>query len=380
MGYYIDYSYKSLHKIGEELCGDNVEVVKKDNGIILVLADGLGSGVKANILATLTSKIAVTMLKEGLSVEETIDTITNTLPVCSIRKLAYSTFTIIQIKDDGDVYLVEYENPNVFVYRNNKKFDILRQKREINNKWINESFFKLRKGDVLVAVSDGVIHAGVGERLNLGWQWESVDSFLEDLVKVEIEAKDISKSLVEVCNALYNERAGDDTTVATITLREKSYLDLFTGPPKDKNKDKIMIEKLKKAKGTIIVSGGTTANIVARELKEDIEVDLKNYDRNLPPIAKIKGIDLVTEGLLTLNRVVDLLKNNESTKGNDGASKILDLLLNRTTNITIHLGKAVNEAHQNPDFPEEFNLKVKVVNELKELLEHRGKVVRVEEI
>ena len=375
---YIDYSYQSINKYGEELCGDNVEVVQKKDGVILVLADGLGSGVKANILATLTSKIAVTMLKEGLSIDEVLETITNTLPVCSKRQLAYSTFTIIDIKNTGEVYMIEYENPSSFSYRLGKKFNLLKKEMEINNKKILESYFQMRKGDFLIVVSDGVIHAGVGELLNLGWQWENVDEYLENLVKLEDNSKAITQGLIDVCRSLYNEKAGDDTTVCTLTLKERVYGDLFTGPPKNPNHDKEFFRKFKESKGYTIISGGTTANIIARELGEDIEVDLSTYDGSLPPTGSIKGVNLVTEGLLTLNRVVEILRNNETT-GKCGASRIIKML-DRCTNINIHLGKAINAAHQNPNFPEEFNLKAKVVGELKKLLEERGKVINISEL
>ena len=381
MDNYIDYACKSINKYGEELCGDNVEIVKQKDGLILVLADGLGSGVKANILATLTSKIAVTMLKNGLSIEETIDTITNTLPVCSRRQLAYSTFTIINMKYNGQVYMIEYENPSSFFYRKGEILDLEKIEREVNNKKIRESYFEMVKGDFLIVVSDGVVHAGVGELLNLGWQWQNVKEYLKvNLQKNDPVAK-ITQDLIKKCQELYNNRAGDDTTVCTIALKEKKYLDLFIGPPKHPKKDHILFEKFKKSKGYTVVSGGTTANIIARELGESVVVDLCNYDRSLPPIGKIKGVNLVTEGLLTLNKVVEILKNDsiENYPKEDGAVKIINII-NSCTNITLHLGKAINNAHQNPDLPEEFNLKAKVVIELKKILLFMGKTVEIEEL
>ena len=378
MEYYIDYAYNSINKFGEELCGDNIEVIQKSDGLILVLADGLGSGVKANILATLTSKIAVTMLKEGLSIEETLDTITNTLPVCQKRQLAYSTFTIVDMKNDGHVYMIEYENPSSFYFRNGKSFNILKIEKQINNKKIRESHFQMRKGDFLVIVSDGVIHAGVGELLNLGWQWENVNDYLESLVKINRDSKSISSTLSEICKNLYNDRAGDDTTVCSLTLKEKVYTDLFIGPPKDPVDDFLLFERFRSAKGYKVISGGTTANIIARELKQEIFVDLINYDKQLPPPAKLKGVDLVTEGLLTLNKVVETLRENKKTEiiiVND----VIDFF-NRSTDIKIHLGKAINVAHQNPHLPQEFNLKAKVIYELKTILENMGKTVEIEEL
>lgn len=378
MEYYIDYAYNSINKYGEELCGDNIEVIQKVDGLILVLADGLGSGVKANILATLTSKIAVTMLKEGLSIEETIDTITNTLPVCQRRQLAYSTFTIIDMKNDGKIYMIEYENPSSFYFRNGKSFNIIKTEKIVNNKKIRESHFQMRKGDFLVIVSDGVIHAGVGELLNLGWQWENVNDYLKDLVKINRDSKTISSALSDICKNLYNDRAGDDTTVCTITLKEKVYTDLFIGPPKNFEDDYLLLKKFKASKGYKIISGGTTANIIARELKEEIIVDLINYDKELPPPAKMKGVDLVTEGLLTLNKVIEILREDKKTKILV-VNRVIDFF-NRSTDIKIHLGKAINIAHQNPDLPQEFNLKAKVIYELKIILENMGKTVEIDEL
>ena len=159
--YFVDTSYNSLIKHGEELCGDHVELVNVPDGKIMVLADGLGSGVKANILATMTSKIAATMLREGSSLEETIDTIVHSLPVCSERHLAYSTFTIIKAYHTGEVYAAEFDNPSIFLLRNGEDVPIEKTKKVINEKVIYESSFQLDKNSLLVVVSDGVIHAGV---------------------------------------------------------------------------------------------------------------------------------------------------------------------------------------------------------------------------
>jgi len=381
MEYYIDASYKSINKFGEELCGDKVESVKTEDGCLLVLSDGLGSGVKANILATLTSKIAITMLKEGSSIDETLETIINTLPECKVRKLAYSTFTIIKLNNNGDCYMVEYENPPTFFYRDGCDMPIDRRERIIKGKTIFESHFKFCPDDLLTVVSDGAVHAGVGEYLNLGWQWENINDFLRDISQQKY-ATDITNSLLDVCKTLYNDKPGDDTTVLSIKFQPVKYLNLFTGPPKNKEDDEDFIKMVGESKGIVVLSGGTTANIISKAWNEEIKIDLEGYESNLPPIGYMRGVGLVTEGLLTLNKTVEYIKEyiygGKELTSNDGAGVLGRLLLFDASHIKIVAGTAVNPAHQNPDFPIDFNIKLKVVIELEAILKDFGKSVTLE--
>ncbi|WP_053955683.1 SpoIIE family protein phosphatase [Inediibacterium massiliense] len=386
MTYVMDVSSESLNKYGEELCGDKVEINHTKDGTIIVLADGLGSGVKANILATLTTKIAATMLTEGVSLDETVDTIMNTLPVCSVRKIAYSTFTIIKVSHEGNVYAVEYDNPPFILIRNNRYWEIKKRESNINGRIIKESNFSLKPGDTLTIVSDGVIHAGVGAILNLGWQWDNVKDYLEKTSSKEKCSKNISKNLIEVCQNLYENKPGDDTTVVTIKMRKGEEIDLFTGPPKDKSNDPMVIKSFMEGEGKKVVCGGTAANIVARELKEELVVNMDFYDPDIPPTATINGIELVTEGVLTLCKVVEKIKKYMNTldintvykpRDKDGASKLVKMLIEDCTHLHLWVGKAINPAHQNTDFPIDLTIKLKVVDELVELMKKLGKHVKI---
>ena len=116
-----DIGYKSINHYGEQLCGDHVDIVERgEDSSVIVLADGLGSGVKASILSTLTSKIISTMMAAGLSLEECVSTIAATLPICSVRGVAYSTFTIINLINNTQAELIQYDNPQIILIRDNK--------------------------------------------------------------------------------------------------------------------------------------------------------------------------------------------------------------------------------------------------------------------
>ena len=130
-----DIGYKSINHVGEELCGDHIDIIETDdNSTVIVLSDGLGSGVKASILSTLTSKIISTMLAAGLPIEECVSTIAATLPVCSVRGVAYSTFTIIHIKNNEIAEIIQYDNPHVVVIRDEKNYDYPKTEMNIDRK------------------------------------------------------------------------------------------------------------------------------------------------------------------------------------------------------------------------------------------------------
>lgn len=384
MTYFLDYAYCNINKYGEELCGDKVEVINDKNGIIAVLSDGLGSGVKANILATLTSKIAITMLKEGADINETMDTIIKTLPECSVRKLAYSTFTIIKIDNDLNLYIVEYDNPPIFIYRDGYLLPFEKKDRIIQNKKIYETHIKLKLGDMITVVSDGAVHAGVGALLNLGWQWKDISEYLMELNRLQKTARNITSNFIDVCNTLYEDQPGDDTTVLTIKIREPEYVDLFTGPPADKEMDKFVINKLENAKGKKIICGGTTANIASRELKRSLNVDLKTITKEVPPLGYMEGFDLITEGVLTLRKVLEKIKHYSNDNidtsifdGIDAASILAKTLIDDCTHLNILFGKAVNPAHQNTDFPIDFNIKLNIISEIINELKKLGKNISI---
>ncbi|MBQ1374648.1 MAG: SpoIIE family protein phosphatase, partial [Clostridia bacterium] len=332
-----DIGYRSINHIGEQLCGDHVDVVESDeNSTVIVLADGLGSGVKASILSTLTSKIISTMMAAGLSLEECVETIAATLPVCSVRGVAYSTFTIIHIRNNEYAELIQYDNPQVIMFRDNKAYDYPKKEMNIGGKTIYKSTIRLRENDVFIAMSDGCPHAGIGTAYNFGWKIEDITDFMEVMVMANYTAKTLSTILVDEVNKLYGEKPGDDATACVVRIRKRVPMNMLFGPPRNPDDANRMMSLFFSKRGKHIVCGGTTSSIAAKWLKKPLVASL-DYDpgSDVPPTATIEGVDLVTEGVITVNKVVEyardyISENKDYAKWNfkkDGASQICSLLL-----------------------------------------------------
>ncbi|MBQ8475035.1 MAG: SpoIIE family protein phosphatase [Clostridia bacterium] len=381
-----DIGYKSINHYGEQLCGDHVDIVEpNDDSTVIVLSDGLGSGVKASILSTLTSKIISTMLAEGLSLEECVETIAATLPVCSVRGVAYSTFTIIHLKNNQTAELIQYDNPHTIVIRNEEVWEYPKTEMHIGGKKIYRSVIKLHENDIFIAMSDGCPHAGIGTAYNFGWKREEIASFMETLAPVGYTAKTLSTMLIDECNKLYDYKPGDDATACVIRIRKREPMNMLFGPPSNRDDADRMMSLFFSKEGKHIICGGTTSSIAAKFLRKPLKASLSFESSDVPPIAEIEGVDLVTEGVITVNKVLeyarDYLGENKLYEHwcfkKDGASRICRLLFEEATDINFYVGRAVNPAHQNPDLPINFHIKMNLVEELSQCLKKMGKKIKV---
>ena len=389
--FYVDIYSQSLLKKGEELCGDMVNVIRRPDETILVLADGMGSGVKANILATLTSKIISTLMIGNAGIDECVETISETLPVCRERGIAYSTFTIVRVKHNGEVYTAEFDGPEFVMLRNGVLDEPEKEMRVIGGKEVWESHFFAEPEDMIVSFSDGVIHAGIGRLINLGWKRVNVMEFIQRNYDLKMSSRTMTRNLLEVCDHLYEGEPGDDTTVATVRIMPRTTTRVMVGPASSAEMDGEQVRRLMAASGKKIVCGGTTSKIVARELGKKIDVDLKYYDDDVPPTAYIEGVDLVTEGILTLSAAEKLMEACQKEYGSnvkssdpvnlekkDGATKLVKMLVQDCTDIVFMMGQADNPAHQKIDAPINLSIKVRIVQHMAELLDEMGKKSRIE--
>ena len=380
MGLVIDEFYKSIPKHGQVVCGDNVEIIKNDQETIVVLSDGLGSGVKANILSTLTSKIAVGLIDKKLPLIEIVETIIATLPICQVREIAYSTLAVLKLTNKGCAHIIEIDTPSIFLLRDNKVEKIPMEERKVLDKTVHEAKIKIDQKDKIFMVSDGVIHAGIGALLDFGLGWEGFARHINSVAERYHDLKSIIEKLIDICMAYYLMEPGDDFTVLGLSFREKRELTMLSGPPQDPKKDEKVIFELLEGPGKKVVSGGTTAHIVARELNQKVESTFEYYNKDVPPIMRVNGMDLVTEGLLTLNKTADYLDKHKLgqlyPEGKDGASQLIRMLL-ASDYIKMIVGRAVNESHQSLNLPLELGIRTQVMNRIAKSLKKLNKDVEI---
>ena len=383
----VDIGYKSINHAGEVLCGDHVDVVNTEDGsTVVVLADGLGSGVQASILSTLTSKIISTMMAEGLPIEECVSTIAATLPVHDLHGVAYSTFTIIKLVRNHMAEIIQYDNPEVIFIRDGDVTDYPMTELHLEGKTIYRSSIRLQEGDLFVAMSDGCPHASADKTYNNDWKREDIAQFMADMSLVGYTAKVLCTMLVDECDKLYGYSPLDDATACVVKVRQRVPMNILFGPPADRDDNDKMMSLFFSKEGKHIICGGTTATVAAKYLRKPLNTKTnQGLPAGVPPISELEGADLVTEGVITMSKVLEYAQNylqdNESYEewnyGHDGASRICQLLFEEATDINFFVGRAMNPAHQNPDLPINFNIKMNIVKELAECLTKMGKHIRV---
>jgi len=383
----LEMAHSSLNHVGEELCGDHVETRYSPEGkVTMVLADGLGSGVQASILSTLTSNMLSSLISGGVSLDEAVESIIKTLPLAKNRgNVAYSTFTILEVLPDFTFHLANYDNPTPVYISHGSVIPLGYNERTIFGKKIAIASGKLEENDTIIMMSDGVLHAGIGETLNFGWSEGEISSYMGALYDPSISSKNLATLLTDHCDTLYNGRPGDDTTSAVLRRRKRVHAHYMVGPATSKDDDKKMMDLFFSPADRYIVSGGSSSHVVANYLHKEIGTELDYVDPSIPPISYIEGVDLVTEGVITLNRLVNMAKDYLGpNKGyfdwsykQDGVSLLSKMLFEEATDIDFYVGCAVNPAHQDPAYHIDITIKLKLVDELAKLFKTMGKRIAV---
>ena len=380
--FFIEVAPVQKYKHGQRVCGDSFKSVKVDHDkrLISVLSDGLGSGVRANVISTMTATMALTYSINKYDNIKAAETIMNTLPIDSIRKISYATFTIVDIDYAGRCKIIDYDNPPFILIRNGKRLSVPVSQYDgkitkLARKYtLNMASFSLQLGDKLIIFSDGVNQSGMGTTaFPFGWGIEQVQGFCEYLAVryPNMSARSFAQEIVEHANANSNYAPQDDITCCVINIREPRRLLVMTGPPVDKTRDSYLAEIINNFSGKKAICGGTTAKILSRELDNDVEVDISTLDPIVPCCSKMEGIDLVTEGMITMGEALRYLKSKEfieNVKIENGATKLVKLFLNSDI-IEFYVGTKINDAHQDPNMPIELGIRRNTIRRIANALE-----------
>jgi hypothetical protein len=375
-----ELEFHQVRKHSQHTAGDAFMVHKdsKNNRLLTVLSDGLGSGVKANILANMTARMAIKFAEADTDFVHYAKVIMNSLPVCQVRKIAYATLTVVDCRPDGSVQIVEQGNPPFILLRKGEPVEI--EWKEYGSslgdyRKLRVYRFNAQPEDRIIFFSDGVTESGMGSApYPLGWRNRGCTEFTHGLVQhdPQISARALAEQVV--CGALQKEperKAYDDITCGVLYFRTPRRALLASGPPFSEKRDADYAEKIRSFNGHKIISGGTSADIVARELNTEITTDLFRFRRStLPPISRMEGIDLVTEGILTLTETLNLLEGKQKSARENAATLMKELLLESDV-IHILVGTKINQAHQDPSLPMELEIRRSLMRRIATTLEER---------
>ncbi|MDR3710222.1 MAG: SpoIIE family protein phosphatase [Capsulimonadaceae bacterium] len=375
---YIELEHCQYRKANQHVAGD-VFVSRRSNSgrrAICVLADGLGSGVEACTLASLTAQMALEFVASNIATRRAAEIVMDALPLCPRRKISYSTFTIVDTNLGGVTRIIEHGNPAFVLIRDGKPVSVeqveVRQERW-GGRSLAYSEFDAALGDRILIFSDGVSQAGMGtEQYPLSWEPENVRAYaLECIRKIpEISASTLCELVAKQALKIDGAKAGDDITCAAIYIRKPRRLLVLSGPPYDKEGDAQYAQLAKSRDGKTVICGGTTANIVARELGLPVTMDLSIIDDEIPTTSEMPGVDLVTEGCLTLGKTAQMLEAGERGTRFNGATRLLAMLL-QSDIIDFVVGTSINAAHQNPLLPVELDIRRNVIKKIARLLEDK---------
>ncbi|MDD4597335.1 MAG: SpoIIE family protein phosphatase [Lentimicrobiaceae bacterium] len=380
--FYIEVNAELRNHHESRICGDVFlsRRIKEENRIIVVLSDGMGHGVKANMLATLTATMALNFTLEHKELNRIAEIIMNTLPVCSERKMSYATFTILDIEVDGKVSILEYDNPQTIVMRGTDVFEpewacVMLSGDKNAGKELKSCEFYPEKEDRIIVMSDGVAQSGLGGGKYLfGWGRDNVLTYVHELVNNEpdISALNLAHKVVNMANLNDAYMPMDDTSCGVVYFREPRQMMICTGPPFEMENDVVFANMVNDFKGKKVICGATTADIIARVLNREIEDSFNFDDPDLPPVSYMEGADLITEGILTLGKVTEILKQyNSTTRLSKGpADRIVKMLL-ESDEIHFLVGTRINIAHQDPNLPVELEIRRTVVKRIARLLEDK---------
>ena len=386
---FIDMGFSQRTKNGQDICGDvfKYSQVPGEQRLITVLSDGLGSGIKANIQASMCATMALKFTSENMEMRRSAEIIMQSLPICQVRKISYATFTIVDTSLNRNTRVVEMGNPQFMLIRDNVPVEIPFTELK-PEKWDNRDLrfydFQVKVNDRLLFFSDGISQAGIGSnKYPTGWQADECAKYLTKTIKAkpELSAHELSDCIIrEALSKEKNYQAADDMSCAVLYFRKPRKMLLLTGPPFEHSRDAQCAKRFDSFNGDKVIAGGTSSEIIARELKKEIVLDTNSISHKVPPASLMAGVDLVCEGMLTLTHAAELLEGDYRNEARSPARKMIEIFL-RNDIITFLVGTRINEAHQDPRMSTELEYRRNIIKRIaKNLKDNFLKEINIEYI
>ena len=378
---FIEMEASQFTKTGQAACGDDVrfETIERENRHLVALSDGLGSGVKAHVLATMTTSMAIRFLASNIPTLEAAEIIMDSLPVCEVRKIGYATFSLFDFRLGGRARITEMGNPGYIHLRGVEEVKPLVDETVVSEHWpdreVRECEADFQCGDRVIMCSDGVTQSGLGVRkdMKFGWRRSGVMKFAQTEIaqNPEVSAHDLAAAIAREALLITPGGCKDDITCCVVYLRHPRIMRILTGPPFYREHDSEYARQALLGPDHVVVCGGTSANILERELGVKVKLNLADMRSSggLPPVGRMEGIGIATEGILTLGRVLGALEEKRPTEHEPAAVRAIIDRMMRHDRIEFVIGTKVNESHQDPNIPQDLELRRSVIRRMATALE-----------
>lgn len=378
---HIEVEAKQVSKKPQKPCGDVLSVTRSDSSTLIILSDGKGSGVKANIAATMCVSRLKELIELGFSMRAAVSSVVRTMMEAIEKDLPYAVFTVLRIQSDGYATVLSYDMPEP-IYVTSKYSTILEQRKYTENRAIiAEANCYLNKNEGILIMSDGVTQAGMGVSYAMGWGIENVNKFIGNLINKKINKYEIPSLLYRHTYEINGMENGDDISAVIATTRLGVVVNVLAGPPRLPEQNHEVASFFTNQRGIKIVCGATTAKIVAEELGKSVRLDQSEFDGVTPPASAIDGINLVTEGLVTLNQLFNVLdENRDEMDDNNPVTKLYDFLM-LADKVNFFVGMAENPANKSIMYRQRGLItRKKIINMLADKLREIGKLIIINEM